>query len=610
MTSLKCYSIKELISIIPYQFCYKLLLKWENVLLNYSPKKWIILPPVFSINYNLFDEFYKRCNSNEKEIVAIADKLLEGEYVTFGFEYHFDHNKDWLKDPVSGICWNNNTFFSTAPTVQEGCADVKYVLELNKFNELVQVALAYYYTGNEKYICYIDEAIIAWRTVVKPGKSIACRIMMDLGFRIINLIQVILLCKDSIQFKEQTLPLILGIIEEHVNRIYKFSTPRWFKTGNGVNHVTGEMIGLIIGQLFLERCGIGNFSKKYPVEYKYLIEALERTIAPSGAYLEQSSNYARVVTEFLICFDIMRDALGHRAYCSAYNEGNYTSRLLQYLKDLSYHDTLPNFGDNDDARVLIAFREKGQEVDYLFKGHNVLGDLGKYLDGSQWVYRSNDDTDVYIFTRVGKFTYLREGAGVHAHNDILSILLNLKGRQVFIDKGCLFYNSGLDIRKIDRMIFSHNTVSLSGIEMNCIGNGFYFNYPYSTFIDRTQDDNIIFEGLLSYYGVNHIRKIRYLKDRIIINDEIRTDFNQNKEGTINYLLHPDIKALKLNDESIFLFDESGLQIANIRLEGVNMLQIMKVDYSPSYAVNKKTSCIVGEFSLNDIQQITTYIDVI
>ena len=162
----------------------------------------------------------------------------------------------------------------------------------------------------------------------------------------------------------------------------------------------------------------------------------------------------------------------------------------------------------------------------------------------------NDDADVYMFTRVGKFTYLREGAGVHAHNDILSILLNLKGRQVFIDKGCLFYNSGLDIRKTDRMILSHNTVSLSGIEMNCIGNGFYFNYPYSTFIDKTQEDDLIFEGLLSYYGMNHIRKIKSLKNLIIINDEIKTDFSQNKEGTINYLLHPDIKATKLNDESI------------------------------------------------------------
>ena len=122
-----------------------------------------------------------------------------------------------------------------------------------------------------------------------------------------------------------------------------------------MNHNTGEMIGLIIGQKILESYGIKSYAKSYPSEYRYLIEVLDRTIAPSGAYLEQSANYARVVSEFLVCFDMFMGVFGHPTCAKRYLEGNYTSRLLTFLYDLNYHDFLPNYGDNDDARVLIPF---------------------------------------------------------------------------------------------------------------------------------------------------------------------------------------------------------------------------------------------------------------
>ena len=74
----------------------------------------------------------------------------------------------------------------------------------------------------------------------------------------------------------------------------KFSSPRWFKTGNGVNHNTGEMTSLIITQLWLSLFGTKNYKKHLNKEF-LSHDVLYRTIALSGAYLEQSANYARVV---------------------------------------------------------------------------------------------------------------------------------------------------------------------------------------------------------------------------------------------------------------------------------------------------------------------------
>lgn len=585
--TIKQYGVGSLINAA----CFKILYKFQLAFFRCQiPRHWSNIEGCLS-GAPTFNSFLSRCDSQVDLILDEANTVLNGKIFLFGEYYEFDPFHGWLNDPVTGGLWNKGVYFVEAPTKQDGLADVKYVLELNKFNHLVRVALAYYHTHDKRYTQFITKSIVGYRKTVKPYRGVVQRIIMDIGFRVINLVQILLLCKDDKEFQKQAAPLINGIIFDQVEAIERFHTAKWFKTGNGANHVTGEMVGLILGQLWLQQNGIANYEKKYKKEYAYLVDVLNRTIAPSGAYLEQSGNYSRLVSEFLVMFDLLKGCMGQQGYHKAYEYGHYRDRILQYLRDISYNDYVPNFGDNDDARVLTAFCGQGELVEYFLKDVNPSFRSEAYLDGSQWTFSSHDKYGIHLFTRVGKFAYFREGASIHAHNDLLAILLGVKGQPVFVDKGMRYYNSGSDIRKSYSQIAAHNTISIEGYEMTELGDGVSYQYPQCEYVKSDVKGFIIFSGMLKFGDVQHKRTIAYQDGRIEIKDFVRLATNEETNGSIRYLLDPQIKANK-NAEGIVL-SLPNKSILKVSVQGVESVELIKSDYSPSYGQSIETTMIKG-----------------
>ena len=435
ISKIKQYNLARLAYIVFYKVLYNIYLR---VFLFFTPGNWSEKKGVRGDDEQRYSLFFSLCDSNIEQIIDEANLILSGKIELFGLNYDIDPEYGWLTDPVSKKQWSSNAYFVSAPVKQKDLGDVKYVLELNKFNHLVRVALAYYFSKEDKYVDYIITAIEGYRKTVKPYRSVCQRIIMDMGFRIINLIQLMMLCSGSEKFEKDCAPLINGVIYDQVNAIRRFHTAKWFKTGNGNNHVTGEMIGAITGTLWLEYNRI-NVRRCYGQYMQNLVDVLNRTIAPSGAYLEQSDNYARVVAEFLLFFEMISRTIPSKSLSlTEYNKHCYTKRLIQYLTDINYHDQLPNFGDNDDARVLLAWKTKGETISYILKDCSINNK--SYLDGSTWVYRSEDKNDIYLFTRVGAFAYYKEATRIHSHNDLLSLVMGVRGEWVFVDRGCFFDN--------------------------------------------------------------------------------------------------------------------------------------------------------------------------
>lgn len=597
-SKIRQYNFARLVYIVFFKVLYKVYLSFFRFFISES---WSVMKRKSGSNIRekYAACFYSFCDSNTNQIIEDANLILAGKIALFGTYYDIDSEHGWLIDPISKKEWSQNSFFATASVRQDGLGDVKYVLELNKFNHLVRVALAFRYTHEEKYVDYIINSIQGYRDTIKPYRSVCQRIIMDMGFRIINLIQIMMLCAESEKFEVICCPLINGIIYDNVNAIRRFHTAKWFKTGNGNNHVTGEMVGALVGTLWLEHCKI-RVRKCYSNYLHYLLEVLDRTIAPSGAYLEQSDNYARVVAEFLVFFDLICGAIPSKSLnLSNYKKNCYTSRLLQYLSNISYHDHLPNFGDNDDARVLNAWKPQGKNVDYLTKGYERCKQ--DYLDGSSWIYRSEDKNDVYLFTRVGRFAFFKEATRIHSHNDLLSLVLGAKGQLVFVDKGCYLYNQGSEILRNDRSYSSHNTASIDDIEIDRIQpNGSYLEYPFS----KCNSNSIAatrcsFEGILNYYNIEQIRKIEYIDNTICITDFFDGNNIINQKGKIKYILHKDLRAALVNNiitVSSITNEELKLKIC---IEGAECIKIEKEYYSPSFAQIEDTVAIVGIINIKN-----------
>lgn len=536
-------------------------------------------------------ETFKPILSPRKSLVYVADEILKGNIHLFDKYYPFG---GWLKDPISGKAWPSNVFFADAKTKLEGYGDVKYVLELNKLNHFVIIATAYYYTKDIKYIYYIKLNIEQWKGEVKYERSVANKIIMDVAFRCINLVSISLLCHDNETFKNEIYPTIHEILILSERQMRKFCTPRWFKTGNGANHVIGEMVGLIMTQRWLALTDEKeeNNRKNIEEEYLWLYEALDRLITPEGVYLENSSNYTRLVSEFLVVLDMFETSF------RGTNEklrNNYLIPILNYVSSLSYHGMLPNFGDNDAATVLVPFKNNFSDIsplceyNELLKGWNVYSvDLHGYTKSGHFLWKSGDNLDLYLFVRAGNWSVFRQGAASHSHCDILSVLLFAKGIPVFVDKGCYYYNQSFDIRKECISTSSHNTMAIGDYEQADYSNGWY-NYPKSEILQPVAND-CIFTGYVEYKGIRHTRSIFVEANTLTIVDQLDsvTDLQQ---ATLNYILHESVVPTIVADNTILLSVSSGY-LAKVIFSGINM-EIVDTIYYPHYATKCLTYALHG-----------------
>ena len=518
---------------------------------------------------------------------TIAQELLNGMVTNFEYTYPFE---SYLKDPITQKLWPVNEFFEEARTKIDGYGDVKYVLELNKLNHLVEAAKAYHLGGEEQYIRYISEQLAIWKNEVPYERSVANRIIMDIAFRSINLIFISLLCLENKFFKKRVYPAIHNILVLSERQMRLFSTPRWFKTGNGANHVIGEMVGLIITQRWLAFVENKELRKTLiNQEYKWLNDTLDKLIAPSGVYLENSANYTRVVSEFLVCLQLFESAFAQK---NSGLEEQYLILILGYLNDLQCNGTLPNFGDNDAATILIPFKRDFADIKpllaYYSKNHSDQKvALQKYRADGQLIWNSEDKNRLHLFMRFGKWSIFKPGCATHNHADLMSVVLFANEEPVIVDKGCLYYNQSEKIKHKALSVASHNTVFVEGHEQAHYASA-WFDFPKSEYKDA-KDPQIIEAKMTTKEGFSHTRSISYNHGELLINDIVESPF-ENEIIKMQYLLHESITPQIISDSSIKLKLPTGKYIV-INFDGITDLQICQDFYFPHYGIKKETYSI-------------------
>lgn len=608
------YSLFDLIRILAFRIIYKVRLFFRKAYVSVFNPHYSILPSTrgvaecyLEINKSL-STYYHYISNDYSTIKDNADSIVSGKMTMFGQVFPFNPQKDWLKDPVSGNYWPQDVFWEDAFFVEAGLSDVKYVLEVNKFNDMVVLAQAYQTYKEEEYVKLIDFYLDGWLSCVPVEKSVVNKITMDFGFRIINLIHISLLCYDSTYYVEKVHPKVMGIISHHVSHIWSNLSSRWFKSGNDNNHNIGEIVGLYIGQLWLKKFGYYLHLDKIEKEIDYLRNVTERMIAPTGCYLEQSANYTRVVHDFFVMFEIFRHSLDTNRDFGWFDRSHYFERLSNYLLTISYHGQLPNFGDNDYARVVIPFDEKNNAVASVRKHYfKKITPIDYSCDG-QWVFHSADKNDVFIFGRSGIFSQFVEGASVHVHNDLLALILSAKGKNIFIDKGTLFYNSGMEVRKEYSSTKAHNTIQIENREMADFLPIGFSHYPKSkNVISSYNNTECSFKGEVSYSDVNHIREIDYDGKKIRIQDDI-TKQNPNEElGYVHFLLGEDIRYSLQNEEIILSSDDDAV-LCKVTFNGVDGVKVKETFYAPHYAYKAETHIIEGFFKIEKYKHLVTSIE--
>ncbi len=609
--------VRHLINILLYKGLFAIAILSERINLKLFYKQiYSIKNSVFSIRsidsvYYKFKSFYQLCCNNNSIIIS-ANECINNNIKLFGSSFNISSD-DWLVDPITKNVWNGNVFFTDAKVEEDGLGDVKYILELNKMYHLVLLAQAYNISNDEKYIRKISEYLNGWIVCVKYEKSVVNKGMLDIAFRCLNLIYVSLLCFKSAFFQKNISPFIISILVAAEEQIRKFSTPRWCKYTTGANHTIGEMVGLIVTQLWLEYFTNKKYDQYLQNEFKYLHNSLDNIITPNGVYLEQSSNYSKLVAEFLMLLDIFSKAIGNNKSSQFYND-KYLRNILQYINCLAYNNQLPNFGDNDGAKATYPFYEHEYSIAHLIRYYEILhpdcNGINSLVckESGQFIWKSDDAKQLFFFIRSGKHSYLPIGSGSHAHNDILSLILAVNNEELFIDSGTFLYNSGLDILNNDRLTSNHNTISIAKVEQApFVGKWLYGAYPISNFIEDeiiVEKSSFCFCGKCSYSDKSHIRHIEYNNSQMIINDTI--ECNIDDDVSINFLLSPIITVKKISETIVDLYKNEN-KVATMSFDCSICINIRESNFYPSYGIEKKTKKVVGVSNKKGSQLIKTSI---
>ena len=154
----------------------------------------------------------------------------------------------------------------------------------------------------------------------------------------------------------------------------------------------------------------------------------------------------------------------------------------------------------------------------------------------------------------------------HAHADIFSYELSVKGVQFIVDSGVYEYSEG-EMRSYVRSTKAHNTISIDSRDQAECWGGFRVARRYKPYdlSFKEIDDKVFFEGKFGGYakliGDNlvHHRKIEIEKgtSAITVNDNITGSGNHNIESFIH--LHPDVNIDRIDDNIMLSRNNVALQ---------------------------------------------------
>jgi len=427
--------------------------------------------------------------SAESRTIEIADAAAAGQHWLLGYDaLDYGTPPDWHLDPVHDRR-APLAHWSAVPYLDERVVgDHKVTWELNRHQWLVLIAKAYHFTGDEQWAERALAHIDAWIEANPRKQGINWASSLEIAFRGISWLWVLYLLRDAEALTAERfarMVRVLAVGGRHVER--HLST--WFSPNT---HLTGEALGLLyLGCAIPEMNAAARWRR---LGMAILAERMPEHLRADGTYIEQSTHYARYTVDFLIHAIALARRSGEevpQALTDALRRG------AEFLRNVARPDgTIPLIGDDDGGRLLFLDPVPANDVrPTLAVACAITGDttlvcsagepseevawllgpaaLRVVVSVAQPVTRSRFFPDGGIATlrdgwghdaSVAVFDCGPHGMGNggHAHADLGSIDLTLRGRPVVVDPGTFSYLTGEGARDGFRGAAAHAVPMVDG----------------------------------------------------------------------------------------------------------------------------------------------------
>ncbi len=407
--------------------------------------------------------------------------------------YHtldFGTPPDWHLDPVHGrraplVHWSEVPYLDA-----DVVGDHKVIWELNRHQWLVHLAKAYHFTHDERWAEQALAHIDAWIEANPRKRGINWASSLEIAFRAIAWLWVLYLLRDAKALTADRFGRIVRVLAVGGRQVeHHLST--WFSPNT---HLTGEALGLLYLGCALP--GLNAAAHWRHLGMAILAEHMPVHVRADGSYVEQSTHYARYTVDFLI----HAIALGRRSGVEVPRElTDALRRGAVFLRNVARPDgTIPLIGDDDGGRVLFLDPGPADNVrPTLAAAAAIIGDstlafpagapseevawlLGPATLYAQAAAPVSTPTGGSRFFPDGGFAALRDGWGSeaslavfdcgvhgmgnggHAHADLGSLDLTVRGRRVIADPGTWTYLTEGGARDRFREAAAHAVAMVDG----------------------------------------------------------------------------------------------------------------------------------------------------
>lgn len=416
------------------------------------------------------------------EIMAMGDEVCAHRVRLFGRTVALGETIDWYRDYLHDAGFARVAANEIEYRRPAGGADIMPVWWLNRHQQLMPAAMAYYVTGNDSYAQEVLRQLESWLTACEYPLGPAWLTGIEAGVRLVTWAWLyrFLFARGRPAVCQDTLLLAwFRSIRQHV----RFINTHWAKYSSANNHVIAEAVGVLMAAATWPVLFRGEGHTRRAL--RILKREVGRQISRDGVDLEQSTSYHAFVLELLVnaasVSEEAREVLREKLVAMA-----------KFLEAVSCDtEEPPDIGDNDWAvasgilargpgyyrQVIAAARGVCGEPEregfaaittpvFWYTGVNEVAERvpapRAFAGGGYVVWNgiAEDDLAVKVCMDVGPL-----GLGslaAHGHADALGLTVHVNGEPVIIDPGTYAYHGEPEWREYFRGTRAHTTLRVDG----------------------------------------------------------------------------------------------------------------------------------------------------
>ncbi len=490
-----------------------------------------------------------------------ADRILEGEIQLYGADWHALNLR-----PGTQAHWT--AFTSALP----GGADIKVVWETGRFTWATTLARASLLSGNEDYAEYLWQRFEEFNLHNPPNQGPHWSSAQEVALRLISLLFSYSLIQDSPASTAKRRALLAAAIAAHAERI---PISLSYARAQDNNHLLSEAAGLISAAIALPEHPLAkSWSRKGRAQFN---SGLRRQIDSGGRYMQQSSNYQRLMLQLALWVQLLLTSQGDSLPEDILDK---LASATQWQLDLCELSTgqLANLGPNDGAYILpltvqpfADHRPVLQTAAASFQGGEAF-EPGPWDEMRLWlanprVAANPAKSAALRLEGDNSWAYLRAATFSNrpGHADQLHLDLWWQGLNIACDGGSYLYNAPHPWDNALSSTRAHNTISIAGRDqMQRAGRFLWLDWSQAQLLEEQRDDsgNLIAARVAhnGYRSMNlrHERLVRLTNtdEWEIVDQLIRSSGHSGELAATLYWHMPDLQW-RLQDETLTLDSQFG-----------------------------------------------------